>query len=119
MKQRITGIVAVCALGVAAGAATRAEGLPDPTRPATLNISAAPVEASEPELQLEAIMRSGERHLAIVNGRLVRVGDRVGTALIRDIDADGLRYAIAGRERVAKLPGATLKVRRNRTEVTP
>jgi hypothetical protein len=57
-----------------------------------------PSEA-EPELVLASILHSAQRRLAIVNGRIVRAGDRIGTATIRDIEpravvvdtADGAR----------------------------
>lgn len=40
---------------------------------------------AEPDLVLASILYSAERQLAIVNGRIVRVGDRVGTVTIYDI----------------------------------
>ncbi|HKQ84746.1 MAG TPA: hypothetical protein VJS42_21290 [Steroidobacteraceae bacterium] len=117
MKRHVSIVLAGSAIGLIA-LALRADTLPDPTRPAALY--AAPPSAStvEPTIRVEAIMRSGARYLAIVNGQLVRPGDRVNGALIRDIDADGLRYELAGGERVAKLP-ARLQVRRMRPQVAP
>lgn len=96
-----------------------AESLPDPTRPVEFTSSASIAPAAEAPLRVEAIMRSGARHLAIVNGKLVRPGDRVNGAVVREIDADGLHYVIDGRERTAKLPASAVKVRRTRTEVLP
>ena len=40
----------------------------------------------EPDLVLASILHSAERQLAIVNGRIVRVGDRVGSVTIYDIE---------------------------------
>lgn len=97
----------------------RADTLTDPTRPAAFNTGPVATGAEEPVLRVEAIMRSGARHLAIVNGKLVRPGDRVDSALIRDIDTDSLRYEVGGHERVARLPSTAMKVRRERTEAAP
>jgi hypothetical protein len=45
---------------------------------------AIPVEA-EPDLVVASILHSAERRLAVVNGRIVRVGDRIGSATIVDV----------------------------------
>lgn len=42
---------------------------------------------AEPDLVVASILYSAQRRLAIVNGRIVRVGDRVGSAIVRDIEA--------------------------------
>lgn len=117
MKRYLTSSLAVGALSLLT-VALHADTLVDPTRPAAFSATPAASAASEPVLRVEAIMRSGERHLAIVNGKLVRPGDRIASALIRDIDADGLRYELDGREHIARLPAA-MKVRRTRAEVAP
>jgi hypothetical protein len=44
------------------------------------------VVAAEPELVVASILHSSQRQLAIINGRIVRVGDRIGSATIRDIE---------------------------------
>jgi len=41
---------------------------------------------AEPDLVLASILYSAERRLAIVNGRIVGVGDRVGSMTVRDIE---------------------------------
>jgi Tfp pilus assembly PilM family ATPase/outer membrane murein-binding lipoprotein Lpp len=46
-----------------------------------------PKEASaEPELVVGSILYSSERRLAIINGRIVRIGDRIGSSTILDIE---------------------------------
>ena len=99
------------------GSDVDADALPDPTRPLTFT-AASVANSTEPSVRLEAILRSGDKHLAIVNGKLVRAGDRIDNVTIASIDADGLRYVVAGREHVAKLAADSLKVRRN-PAVTP
>jgi hypothetical protein len=48
--------------------------------------TALPVEEPEADLVLASILHSAQRRLAIVNGRIVRVGDRIGTATVREIE---------------------------------
>jgi hypothetical protein len=40
----------------------------------------------EPDLVLASILHSAQRRLAIVNGRIVRAGDRIGDVTIREIE---------------------------------
>jgi MSHA biogenesis protein MshK len=91
--------------------AAMAERLVDPTRPP----DASTLPASQPTgtLRLEAILRAGDRNLAIVNGKVVRAGERVGDARIDEIFADGVRYTRDGRSYTAKLADKAMKVRRN------
>jgi MSHA biogenesis protein MshK len=96
---------------LAIGAAAQADTLQDPTRPATLKIVAQAADAGA--LQLEAIMDSGARRVAIVNGKVVRAGDRVGTAVIEAIDGDSIRYTRNGRSETARLAKDTLRVRQS------
>jgi hypothetical protein len=42
--------------------------------------------ATEPDLVLASILHSAERRLAILNGRIVGVGDRVGSMTVRAIE---------------------------------
>ncbi len=64
--------------------------LPDPTRPADYSVSYS-VEQISPkkraEFKLNAIRVSDIDRSAIVNGRLVRVGDDIGTAKVREINS--------------------------------
>jgi hypothetical protein len=41
--------------------------------------------AAEPDLVLASILHSADRRLAVVNGRIVRAGDRIGSSTILDI----------------------------------
>ena len=55
-----------------------------------------PVPAKEPDPVVTSILFSSGRRVAMVDGRIVRAGDRVRTGIIRDIEADVL--VIVGRD---------------------
>jgi hypothetical protein len=94
---------ALLSLAVLAVLATaQADPLRDPTRPPQTGAThAKPAEAAP---VLTAVFSEGERHSAIVNGRLVKAGDTVGAYLIEDVLADGVRYRHAGTVRDLHLP---------------
>lgn len=94
---------------LAMGAAAQAQALRDPTRPVTARETTQSVEVAG--LQLEAVMGSGVRRLAIVNGKIVRAGDRVGGALIQEIGSDSIRYTRNGRSQIARIAKDSLRVR--------
>jgi MSHA biogenesis protein MshK len=96
---------------LALGAVVHAETLQDPTRPATVKAAARTVEPGA--LQIEAIMGSAGRHIAIVNGKVVREGDRVGAAVIQAIDSDSVRYTRNGRSETARILKTSLRVRQS------
>lgn len=79
-----------------------ADELRDPTRPpVSAHRDAGP---TEPLPVLSAVMGSGGNRVAIVNGRVVRSGDSVGTYLIQSVFEDGVRYRHAGVNRELYLP---------------
>jgi MSHA biogenesis protein MshK len=96
---------------LALGAVVHAETLQDPTRPATVKAVSQTVEPGA--LQIEAILGSGGRHIAIVNGKVVREGDRIGTAIIQAIDSDSVRYTRNGRSETARILKTRLRVRQS------
>lgn len=57
-------------------------------------LSAAPV----PEPTVYTILISGQRRIALIDGRIVRVGDRVGSSLVRAIDQDSVLLITAAGE---------------------
>lgn len=74
-------LVLALSLGVA-----HAERLPDPTEPpASLDLKAVAQAAPRAEPVLQAVQREGMRFYALVDGRSVRVGDRVGDATVVQI----------------------------------
>jgi MSHA biogenesis protein MshK len=71
------------------GAQAQAQALDDPTRPPAAlwaPASAAPVVAARPQLQSVLIStQPGGRRLAVVDGQTVRVGSKVGDAVVTEI----------------------------------
>lgn len=96
-------VVVLCLL--AAGAAA-AESLSDPTRPPG-NIAGAALEAgSDGGLRLQSVLSpQGGRASAIINGKVVRVGDRVGEArLVRLNETEAVLQGPNGMERLFLVP---------------
>ena len=87
-----------------------ADRLADPTRPPLASDACA--SPSQDSVRVEAVLRSKERDLAIVNGKIVRAGDRVGSVRIEAILVDGIRYVRDGQVHVARLQPASIPVRR-------
>lgn len=90
--------------------AALADRLLDPTRPAS-------ARASTPTkfefVRLEAVFRADGGFVAIVNGKVVRAGDRIGSVRIDEVFPSGIRYTRDGRALSAHLNGSALKVRQN------
>ena len=102
---------ALAFLALAAGA--NAQSLPDPTRPpahARETAVAAGAGAAAPA-GLQSIMIAGGRRSALIDGRQVRVGGKVGTARIARIDETGvvLRNADGSTETLRLYPDGTMK----------
>ena len=97
-------LMALIALGVTS---VHAETLRDPMQPANISAPA----ASSDSLRLEAIFTNGAKRVAIVNGRLVREGERVGSARIDAILADEVRYTRDGSSKSLRLPSMPMRVR--------
>jgi MSHA biogenesis protein MshK len=113
MKSLSSPYLATLLLSMTAEAAG-AERLADPTRPPDARtVSSVPAPDA---LRVEAVLRSTQRDLAIVNGKLVRAGDRIGSARIEAILPDGVRYVRDGQTHVARLQQSTLQVRRSQSE---
>jgi MSHA biogenesis protein MshK len=87
-----------------------ADRLVDPTRPPQAPDNSS--RQSEETLRVEAVLRSAERDLAIVNGKIVRAGDRVGGVQVQAILSDGIRYVRDGQVHVARLQPNSIPVRR-------
>jgi MSHA biogenesis protein MshK len=96
-------------VGVAA-----ADPLFDPMRPAN-SVDASLAATAAGQIRVEAIVNDGERKIAIVNGRVVREGDRVGDATVESISAGAVRFNRGGRSELISLPTSKLEVRRTAT----
>ena len=100
----------LAALLLTMSAKAAADRLVDPTRPPQASdTSGGP---SQEGVRVEAVLRSKERDLAIVNGKIVRVGDHVGGVQIEAILVDGIRYVRNGQVHVARLQPSSMPVRR-------
>ncbi len=108
--KRIEITVATLAIALASMVG-KADELRDPTRPAALGpgiVMAAPgVEA----VRLEAILSAGDGRRAIVNGKVVREGDRVVGVQIVTINENSIHYVRAGRGHIASLSRNKLSLR--------
>ena len=93
-----------------------AADLSDPTRPLDLRpvavepTSGAPASSSG---RLEAILHSQARAVAIIDGKLLRVGDSLDGGRIEAIDNDSVRFIRAGRSITLRLARQAMKVRRD------
>jgi len=107
-KPRVAIVLTVGLLGFSFAQA--GDALKDPTQP-PVSTSPARGVALPRQLNLEAIMQSAERYVAIVDGKIVRVGDRIGNATIEEITTDTVRYSRGGREHTIRLARRAVKVR--------
>jgi hypothetical protein len=92
-----------------------ADPLGDPTRPPPdfRRPAAAPASPAAPEggWRLDAVLIGPDRDLALLNGRLVRPGERIAGALVLAVGPRGVRLRVGGREVRVALPSALDKRR--------
>lgn len=89
MDRTLTpALAALFALGLA-GPGAQAQALDDPTRPPAAlwaPASAVPVGPARPQLQSVLISnKPGGRRVAVIDGQVVRVGSKVGDAVVTEI----------------------------------
>lgn len=87
-------LLATVLLTHGAGAET---ALPDPTRPSGQSAIAPAAQEAGPAPRLESTLISPQRRLAVIDGRMVRPGDRVGDARVLDIQPDRVTLRRADR----------------------
>ena len=105
-----SGIVLAGLLLAVPGTGASDESLRDPTRPEHAGVPAAPTErAPATRYVVSAIFYSADRRVAVVNGRAVSAGDRVGTARVRAIGRDSLTLDVGGRTITAQLARTTVR----------
>jgi MSHA biogenesis protein MshK len=98
----------VCAALWLAQAAACAQSLQDPTRPPSMpTASAGDAAAAGPQLQSVLISRQpGGRHVAVIDGDTVRLGEEYKGARVARITQDAVEL-VRGKERqVLRLPSA-------------
>ena len=90
-----------------ASAFAGAEKLVDPTRPASA--TPGPTESSRPLSPcVQAVLTRDGISIAIVNGHIVRAGDRLADYLIKEVTSNGVRYTRGGHPGFARLLQAKL-----------
>jgi MSHA biogenesis protein MshK len=85
--------------------AAEAQELPlrDPMRPFVPDSGGGAGEAAPRGFELSAVFISATRRIAVINGDLVREGDRVGNAQITRIDSQSVRLRRGNEELVLRL----------------
>jgi hypothetical protein len=79
-------------------------------RQADVPVAPAVAIETEPDLALASILHSAERRLAVVNGRIVRAGDRVGSSTIVEIQPHAVVVESSpGARRLLELRGAPIR----------
>lgn len=99
MHERLKASLLVLLLATAPPAAAD-ELFRDPMRPYTPRADN-PVAPSH--LKINALIVSDERRLAIVNGRRVGIGDRIGNATVTAISKHELTLDVGGETRILRL----------------
>jgi hypothetical protein len=111
----MTSRVLAALLATAAAAQASAADLRDPMRPPNAPAAVISRPGAPSSLQLQAVIGTGQSRVAIVNGRVVHVGDKVDGAVIDEISATTVRYSRGGKQLVAALSRTKLDVRANNT----
>jgi len=115
MHKKNFGIFSLIASTMVLGIA-HAEDMPDPTMPANYSSRAVSVQELPQQMidwKVHAIRTSPTGRNAVVNGRLVRVGDAIDSATIIDITPDTVVLTYDRKEMVLKLMPADIKKKRD------
>jgi MSHA biogenesis protein MshK len=98
---------AALALMFAAGAQAHAQALQDPTRPpaaASISSGREPAAAAGPRLQSILVAReAGGRHLAVIDGETVRLGEQFHGARVARIGDNEVELVRGGERQVLRL----------------
>lgn len=97
---RLAGFVLLAASVALSGASVRAAELADPTAPPRAALATGGARTPS----VSAILIASGRRIAIVDGRAVGAGDRIGPITIEAVLDDGVRYTRGGRRAFAPLP---------------
>ncbi|HKT72388.1 MAG TPA: hypothetical protein VJQ47_05825 [Steroidobacteraceae bacterium] len=99
------------ALATALTNAHAADQLRDPTRPADARLTeTAPAVIGR--MHVEGVLGRPGHQIAIVDGRVVRAGDRLGDCVVAEITSRGVRYLRGGKALFSSFDTPTLSVRR-------
>lgn len=104
-ERALITLLLVCLVWPAAAVA--AEQLRDPTRPSWLPDPGRQQRPVVTRYRLESVLIAAERRVAVINGRVVTVGDVVDGAAVLSIEPEAVTLRRDGRELVLKLlPGS-------------
>jgi hypothetical protein len=86
-----------------------AENMSDPMRPPQSGAGVAPRNAGDPRWQVTGILISAGRKLAMINDRLIGVGEKVDGARVRSIHGNSVELDIDGQLVVLRPVAASLR----------
>lgn len=90
----------------AAAAAGAQPGLGDPTRPTSLSEPQESTRAAQmPRWRLQSTLIADDRRVAVINGRIVSVGERIEGATLLEVRSDGVTLQQDGQRLNLRLPG--------------
>ena len=115
---------AVLVVMACACTALRAEVLPDPTRPAadllTPGVAASGTPTAPTDDGLRTIIISPDRRSAVINGKQVPLGGKVGEERLMAVCEDSVvLQGVDGRREVSLYPDVVIQGARNRHCITP
>lgn len=94
-------------------ALAQAAPLADPTRPPNAAVDAAGEAAPRSGPQLQSVLISPARRVAVISGRAVALGERYGEATVASITESAVLLRYAGRSETLRLiPGVEKRERR-------
>jgi hypothetical protein len=86
-----------------------AETLPDPMRPPNASVFTRSSKSVQQHYYLSSILISPEHRSAIINGKSVVVGDRIGNARVRQIQGNEVTIVVSGKTRTLTLLPLSIK----------
>ena len=89
--------------------AVSAETMSDPMRPPQSGAAVTPRNVGDPRWQVTGILVSSGRKLAMINDRLIGVGDKVDGARVRNIYGSSVELDIGGQLLVLRPVAASLR----------
>lgn len=120
VARKLVITAAALVLSTAGLGAESLDGLVDPTAPINVNIALQDVASMkgdafgftlpvfESYILNSVLIRSNDR-IAVVNNQRVRIGDKVGPAIVRSIDAAGVLLDVNGETQSLSLYGEPVK----------
>lgn len=107
-RNSIHGLLLASGIALSA-TATAAETLPDPMRPPSASAYTRSGKSVQQHYYLNSILISPEHRSAIINGKRVVVGDRVGNARVTQIQGNVVTIVVSGKTRTLTLLPLSIK----------